>query len=249
MELPLQDQVAIITGAGGGIGRATAELLAQAGADIVVNDFGNQEGCRQTAQAVEQAGRRALIHEADVADLAAVEGMVAAALEQLGRLDILVSNAGITRDSLLVRMDEEQWDQVLAVNLRGAFCCTKAVTRHLMRQRSGKIVYISSVIGLIGNVGQANYAASKAGLLGLMRSTARELAGRGVNVNAICPGFIQTPMTEDLPDQAREQLLSTIPLKRLGTPQDVAKAVLFLCSEPASYVTGQAINVDGGMVM
>jgi len=249
MNLSLQDQVALISGAGGAIGRATAVVLAQAGADIVINDFRNEEGCRQTAEAVAQAGRRVLVHEADVADLAAVEQMVQATLDECGRLDILVNNAGITRDALLVRMEEQQWDQVLAVNLRGAFCCTKAVARHMMRQRAGKIVYISSVIGLIGNVGQANYAASKAGLLGLMRSAARELAGRGVNVNAIAPGFIQTPMTQDLPDQAREQLLSTIPLERLGTPEDVARAVLFLCSEAASYVTGQVLNVDGGMVM
>ncbi len=249
MSAALSEQVALITGAGGAIGGATARVLAEARADIVVNDFGNPDGCEATRAAVEERGRLAVIEDVDVADLAAVTSMVERTVARFGRLDVLVNNAGITRDALLVKMSEAQWDQVLAVNLKGAFCCTKAATKPMMKQRSGSIVFISSVIGLMGNAGQANYGASKAGLLGLMRCTARELARRNVRANAICPGFIETPMTQALSEEVRAKLADPIPLARLGAPEDVAQAVLFLCSPAATYITGQVLNVDGGMVM
>jgi 3-oxoacyl-[acyl-carrier protein] reductase len=243
-----QDQVAIITGAGGGIGRATAELLARDGANIVVNDI-VPDAAEATRALVQALGRRAIVSAASVVDYAQVEQMMQAALDTFGRIDILVNNAGITRDRLIVRMDEADWDAVIAINLKGTFNCTKAVLRTMMRQRGGRIINIASVIGLVGNVGQANYGASKAGVIGLTKTTARELAGRGVTVNAIAPGYIQTAMTEKLPEEAKAQLQGRIPLGRLGTPQDVAKVVAFLASEDASYITGQVINVDGGMVM
>jgi 3-oxoacyl-[acyl-carrier protein] reductase len=245
----LDGQSAIVTGAGGGIGAALCAALAQAGADVVINDYGNAAGCEAAAAAVKQAGRQALVCDANVADMAAVEGMVAEALDAFGKIDILINNAGITRDSLLVRMDEEAWDSVLGVNLRGAFCCTKAVARPMMKQRSGCILYISSVVGLMGNAGQANYAASKAGMIGLMKSVARELAGRNIRANAIAPGFVDTPMTRALTHEQREQLLAGIPLGTIATPEDVARAAVFLCSPAARYVTGQVLNVDGGMAM
>jgi len=245
----LQGQSAIVTGAGGGIGIATCAALAQAGADIAINDYGNAQGCDAAAAAVESAGRKALVCDANVADMRAVEGMVAQTLDEFGRIDILINNAGITRDSLLVRMDEQQWDAVLAVNLRGAFCCTKAVTRPMMKQRGGCIVYMSSIVGLMGNAGQANYAASKAGLVGLMKSVAKELASRNIRANAIAPGFVDTAMTRALTDEQRENLITAIPLGKIAEPEDVAQAVLFLCSPAASYITGQVLNVDGGMAM
>ena len=245
----MQDQLAIVTGGGGGIGIATCGALARAGADVVINDYHNPEGCQVAADAVKAAGRQALVCEADVADMEAVAGMVAEASSTFGKIDILVNNAGITRDNLLVRMDEAEWDAVLAVNLRGAFCCTKAVTRPMMKQRSGCIIYISSVVGLIGNAGQANYAASKAGLIGLMKSVAKELASRGIRANAIAPGFVDTPMTQALSAEQRDQLISAIPMGTIAEPQDVAHAVVFLCSPAARYVTGQVLNVDGGMAM
>jgi 3-oxoacyl-[acyl-carrier protein] reductase len=245
----LEGQSAIVTGAGGGIGIATCAALARAGADVVINDYGNAEGCEAAASVVKEAGRQALVCDADVANLEAVEGMVAEALEALGTVDILINNAGITRDGLLVRMDEQQWDSVLAVNLRGAFCCTKAVARPMMKQRGGCILFVSSVVGLMGNPGQANYAASKAGMIGMMKSVARELAGRNVRANALAPGFVDTPMTHALSDEQREQLLSSIPLGAMAAPEDVAQAAVFLCSPAARYITGQVLNVDGGMAM
>jgi len=245
----LDGQSAIVTGAGGGIGIAMCAALAQAGADVVINDYGNVEGCEAAASTVKQAGGQALVCDANVADMQAVESMVAEALGAFGKIDVLINNAGITRDNLLVRMDEEQWDSVLAVNLRGAFCCTKAVVRPMMRQRSGCIVYISSVVGLMGNAGQANYAASKAGMVGLMKSVAKELAGRNIRANAIAPGFVDTAMTQALSDEQHEQLVSHIPLGTIATPEDVAQAVVFLCSSAACYITGQVLNVDGGMAM
>jgi 3-oxoacyl-[acyl-carrier protein] reductase len=248
-ELCLPGQSAIVTGAGGGIGIATCAALAQAGADIVINDYGNEEGCKATASAVEAAGRKALVCDANVADMSAVEGMVAQTLDEFGKIDILINNAGITRDALLLRMDEEQWDAVLAVNLRGAFCCTKGVVRPMMKQRGGCIIYISSVVGVMGNAGQANYAASKAGLIGLMKSVAKELAARNIRANAIAPGFVDTAMTRALTDEQRENLLSAIPLGRIAEPEDVAQAALFLCSPAARYITGHVLNVDGGMAM
>jgi 3-oxoacyl-[acyl-carrier protein] reductase len=244
----LRDQVAIVTGAGGGIGAAIALALADAGANVVVNDVA-AEAAQPVAAQVEERGVRALVSTADITDPDQVQAMVQAVTEQFGRIDILVNNAGITRDSLLVRMGEQQWDQVLDVNLKGAFLCSKAVARTMMKQRHGRIVNMASVAGVAGNVGQANYAASKGGLIAMTKTVAQELAGRNITCNALAPGFIDTPMTQQLPEEARNAWLERIPLGRAGTPEDVAAAVLFLASPAAGYMTGQVINVDGGLIM
>ncbi len=246
--IELQGQVAMVTGAGRGIGRAIALELASAGADLVL--------CARTAAQLEEVagevralGRQALVAPGDVSKGTDVESVVTGALEHFGRIDILVNNAGITRDSVLIRMKEEAWDEVMEVNLRSAFLCTRAVSKGMLKQRSGRIVNITSVIGLMGNAGQANYAASKAGLVGFTRSVARELASRGVTVNAVAPGYIQTEMTRDLPARAREWILERVPMGFLGEPEDVARVVRFLSAPQTRYVTGQVLNVDGGMVM
>ena len=246
--IELQGQVAMVTGAGRGIGRAIALELATAGADLVL--------CARTAAQLEEVagevralGRRALVACGDVSRAAEVDSVVEQALKEFGRIDILVNNAGIARDSVLLRMKEEDWDKVLEVNLRSAFLCTRAVSRGMLKQRSGRIVNITSVIGLMGNTGQANYAASKAGLIGFTRSVARELASRGITVNAVAPGYIETEMTRDLPAKAREWILERIPMGSLGQPEDVARMVRFLSAPQTRYVTGQVLNVDGGMVM
>ena len=240
--------MALVTGGAQGIGKAVALLLAQNGADIVVSDV-NLEKAEETAREIQALGRKALAIKADVARLVDVEKMVEMILAQFGQVDILVNNAGIARDKLILRMTEEDWDAVLNINLKGTFNCTKAVVRHMSKQKSGKIVNIASVVGEMGNAGQGNYAASKAGVIGFTKTIAREFAQRGINVNAIAPGYIETPMTDALPEKVKEELKRLIPMDRLGKPEDVAEAVLFLVSESANYVTGQVLNVNGGIYM
>ena len=249
--MKLEGKVAIVTGAGRegkGIGRFVALALAREGADIVIADY-VPETAEAVADEVKSLGRRAVSVKANVAVPTDAEAIVQRALDEFGKVDILVNNAGITRDALIPRMSEEDWDLVINTNLKGTFNCTKAVTRPMLKQRSGKIVNVASVMGIIGNAGQANYSASKAGIIGLTKTTARELGSRGINVNAVAPGFIQTAMTDELSESIRENIASRIPLSRLGAPEDVAKLVLFLCTDDSDYITGQVVNVDGGMVM
>lgn len=249
--MKLEGKTAIVTGAGRygkGIGRSIALVLAEEGADIVIADY-VLEAAESVAREVQEIGRRAVAVRADVANPQDAEAIVQKTLDEFGKVDILVNNAGITRDALIPRMSEQDWDSVIDTNLKGTFNCTKAVIRPMLKQRSGKIVNVASVMGIIGNVGQANYSASKAGVIALTKTTAKELGARGINVNAVAPGFIQTAMTDELSNNIRENIAAMIPLNSLGTPEDVAKLVLFLCSEDARYITGQVINVDGGMVM
>ena len=246
--MPLKGQVALVTGSGRGIGRAIGLALAGAGASLVINDVDAESG-RATVADLEAQGTAALFHGANVTDEAQVEEMVEAAVGRYGRLDILVNNAGVTRDGLLVRMKQEQWDLVLQINLKGAFLCTKAAARPMMKARGGRIVNIASVAGITGNPGQANYSASKGGLIALTKTTAQELAARGITCNAVAPGFIETAMTQQLSAEVRAGWLSRIPLARPGSAEDVAQAVLFLAGPGAAYVTGQVLVVDGGMVM
>ena len=244
----LNNQIALVTGAGRGIGQSIALKLAGAGADIVVVDL-KAEFCEETVKAIQALGRKAWAFAADVSSGASVDAVVEQILAAVGRVDILVNNAGITRDQLLMRMSEADWDAVLNINLKGTFLVTKALTRPFLKQKSGRIINIASVIGLIGNAGQCNYAASKAGVIGFTKSVAKELASRGITANAIAPGFIETAMTAKLPAEAREALQKLIPLASLGQPEDVADAVLFFASPAARYVTGQVLAVDGGMTM
>lgn len=249
--MKLEGKVAIVTGAGRegkGIGRYVALALASEGADIVIADY-VIEAAEAVADEVRKAGRKAVAVQANVAVPADADAIVQSALDEFGKIDILVNNAGITRDALIPRMSEQEWDAVIDTNLKGTFNCTKAVTRTLLKQRRGKIVNVASVMGVIGNPGQANYSASKGGVIALTKTTARELGSRGINVNAVAPGFIQTAMTDELADNVRESISKQIPLNRLGTSEDVARLILFLCTEESSYITGQVINVDGGMVM
>jgi 3-oxoacyl-[acyl-carrier protein] reductase len=245
---PLENQIAVVTGAGRGIGRAIALKLAASGADIVAVDL-KTEFVQEMVAEVQKLGRRAWAVAANVSEAVSIEAAAAQILKEPGRLDILVNNAGITKDGLLMRMSEADWDAVLDINLKGAFLFTREVCRALLKQRSGRIVNIASVIGLIGNAGQCNYAASKAGVIGLTKSCAREFASRGVTVNAIAPGFIQTAMTDKLSQEQKDAITKQIPLASLGQPEDVADAVLFFASPAARYVTGQVLAVDGGMVM
>ena len=244
----LADKVAVVTGAGRGIGRAVALAYARMGADVACVSR-TEENSAKVAAEVEALGRRAWPLAVDVSDTAAVDAAAKEILELAGRVDILVNNAGVTRDNLLMRMSEEEWDTVLNTNLKGAFNFTRALTRPFIKQRSGRIINIASVIGLIGNAGQSNYAASKAALIGFTKSIARELAPRGITVNAIAPGFIETDMTAVLDDKVREEVLGRVPLGRFGSSEDIAHAATFLAMEPTGYVTGQVLTVDGGMVM
>ncbi len=245
----LDGKVALVTGASRGIGRAIALKLAGEGAKVAINYAGNVKAAEEVKAAIEEKGGEALLLQADVSDSGSVESMVASVVERFGTVDILVNNAGITRDGIFARMKEEDFDAVIDTNLKGVFHCTKAVTKLMMKQRSGRIVNMASVVGLVGNAGQANYSAAKAGVIGFTKSVAKELAGRGITVNSVAPGFIETDMTAVLSDKVKESMAEGIPLKRAGKPEDVANAVLFLVSESASYITGQVIHVDGGMVM
>lgn len=244
----LTGKVALITGGARGIGQSIAMTFAGEGADIVIADV-NLEVAQKTATEIEALGRKALALEMDVTNYEKVEEGINKILDKMGKVDILVNNAGITKDNLLLRMSQGDWDAVINVNLKGTFNCIKAVTRPMIKQRSGRIISIASIIGLMGNPGQANYAASKAGIIALTKTVAKELASRNISANAIAPGFIQTEMTAKLPEDIKKKMLEAIPLAKLGTPQDVANACLFLASEESSYITGQVITVDGGMVM
>ncbi len=241
--------VALITGAARGIGRAIALCLARPGLTLYLNDITVGEEAARTQQEVAGKGAQAKLIQFNVADAGQVQQAVDEILKESGRLDLLVNNAGITRDNLILRMKEEEWDAVLAVNLKGAYNCMRAVSKAMVKQRFGRIINISSVVGVMGNPGQANYVASKAGLIGLTKAVARELASRNITVNAVAPGFIQTEMTESLPAAVKQAMLAQIPLGRFGTPEEVAQAVAFLASEAAAYLTGQVIHVNGGMLM
>ena len=245
----LDGKTALVTGASRGIGRAVALRLAEEGARVAINYAGNVKAAEEVKASIEAAGGTAILCQADVADSAAVEAMVAAVAKEFGTIDILVNNAGITRDTLLMRMKDEDFAKVLDTNLKGVFYCTKAVSKLMMKKRAGRIVNMASVVGLVGNAGQTNYAAAKAGVIGFSKSAAKELASRGITVNVVAPGFIGTDMTADLPETVKEKALADIPLGKMGEPEDVANAVLFLASDQASYITGQVVNVDGGMVM
>jgi 3-oxoacyl-[acyl-carrier protein] reductase len=239
------DKTVVVTGSARGIGRSIAESFAALNANVVICDLDQQ----QVEAVAAEIGARAVGFKADVTSVADLEQLFEKVVEKFGRVDVLVNNAGITRDTLMIRMNEKDWDTVLDINLKGSFLATKLAAKIMMKQRSGRIISISSVVGLTGNAGQANYAASKAGLIGFTKSAAKELAARGITVNAVAPGFIQTEMTEAMPDAAKEAFLAQVPLKRPGTPQDVASAVLFFASDAASYVTGQVLAVDGGLTM
>ena len=247
--MKLAGKAAIVTGASRGIGREIALELARQGADVVVNYSGSEERANAVVAEIKGLGRNAIAFQCNVADSESVANMVKAAIDAFGKIDILINNAGITRDNLLMRMKEEEWDDVININLKGVFLCTKAVTRQMMKQRSGRIINISSIVGVSGNPGQANYVAAKSGVIGLTKTTAKELSSRGITVNAIAPGFITTEMTDKLPDDVKEQMLKHIPLARFGEPADIANVVVFLSSEESRYMTGQTLHVDGGMIM
>lgn len=249
MQLSLEGKVALVTGASRGIGRAIAMTLAAAGAAVVVNYKGNADAAAEVVSAIEQADGRAVAVQADVTAAEDVDRLFKTTLDTYGRLDILVNNAGITRDNLLLRMKEDDFNAVLDTNLRGCFLCVKAALRPMTKARSGRIINITSVVGLMGNAGQSNYAAAKAGLIGFTKSVAREMASRNITVNAVAPGYIETELTGVLGEQVRAAILEAIPLGRLGQPQDVANLICFLASDAAAYITGQTITVDGGMVM
>lgn len=244
----LSGKTALVTGAAQGIGRDIALGLAADGADVAICDV-NLDAALKTAAEIEARGRKSLAVKANVASADDVAAMIEQTIQKFGKIDILVNNAGITRDGLLIRMKDEDWDLVLSINLKGAFLCTKAALKHMTKQRSGTIINIASIVGAMGNAGQANYVASKAGLIGITKTIAREYANRNITANAVAPGFIDTAMTQALPDNVKQDLAKQIPLGRLGTSEDVANAVRFLASPAASYITGQVIHVNGGMYM
>ena len=245
----LKDKVAVVTGAGRGIGRAIAKTFAGYGAKVVVNYNGSEERANSLVAEIKEAGGEAVAYKANVADFAEAEGLIKFALEQYGRVDILVNNAGITKDNIMLGMKEEDFDQVININLKGAFNCIKHVYRPMMKQKYGRIINMSSVVGIEGNAGQINYAASKAGVIGMTKTAARELALRQITVNAVAPGFIRTDMTDKLPEAVQDNAVGQIPLKKMGRPEDVAQAVLFLAGNTSDYITGQVLCVDGGMAM
>ncbi|MNW38332.1 3-oxoacyl-[acyl-carrier-protein] reductase FabG [compost metagenome] len=245
----LEGQTALVTGASRGIGRSIALALAEAGANVAVNYAGNEEAAARVVSEIENLGVKAYAVKGHVGSSGQFEDMVKGVVEAWGRIDILVNNAGITRDNLILRMKEQEFDDVIETNLKGVFNGIKAATRPMMKQRSGRIINISSVVGVLGNAGQANYVAAKAGVIGLTKSSARELASRNITVNCIAPGFIETDMTDTMPEEARQSMLGGIPLARLGQPEEIAKVVVFLASDSASYMTGQTLHVDGGMYM
>ncbi|MDO4936144.1 MAG: 3-oxoacyl-[acyl-carrier-protein] reductase [Phascolarctobacterium sp.] len=247
----LANKVALVTGASQGIGAAIALKLAAEGANIAINYVGeaNLAAAQKVQAEIQKLGRKAVVVDANVADFNQATAMVDTTVAELGRIDILVNNAGINRDNLLIRMKEEDWDAVLNVNLKGVFNSTKAAVKYMMKQRYGRIISISSVVGVAGNAGQVNYAAAKAGIIGLTKSVAKEVASRNITANAIAPGFIRTPMTDKLPEEAVKNAMNSIPLGRMGEAEDIAKAVVFLASEDADYITGQTLHVDGGMLM
>ena len=249
VDLPLQDRVAVVTGASRGIGRAIALELARRGADVVVNYHNSAEAAGKVVQANEELGRRSLAVQADVSELEQAQNLIGTAVSELGKIDILVNNAGIIRDTLIMMMSEADWDDVLTTNLKSTFNCSKAAVRQMMRKRYGRIINITSIAGQMGNPGQTNYSASKAGQIGFTKALAREVAGRKITVNAVAPGYVDTDINVDLPEEAREFILTMTPLGRTGTPEEIAYAVAFLADERASYITGQVLAVDGGMAM
>ncbi|HHY74592.1 MAG TPA: 3-oxoacyl-[acyl-carrier-protein] reductase [Bacillus bacterium] len=245
----LTGKAALVTGASRGIGREIALHLAASGAKVAVNYSGSEAKAKEVVEEIKANGGEAFAIQADIANADSVDAMVKEVITQFGSLDILVNNAGITRDNLLMRMKEEEWDAVINTNLKGVFLCTKAVTRQMMKQRKGRIINISSIVGVCGNPGQANYVAAKAGVIGLTKTTAKELSSRNITVNAVAPGFITTDMTDELPEDVKNEMLKQIPLARFGKPADIANIVRFLASDESGYITGQTIHVDGGMVM
>jgi 3-oxoacyl-[acyl-carrier protein] reductase len=247
--MTLTGKTALVTGASRGIGREIALELARQGANVAVNFAGSEAKANEVVDEIKALGRDAFTVKCDVSNSEQVTAMVKETVDRFGKLDILVNNAGITKDNLLMRMKEEEWDDVININLKGVFLCIKAVTRQMMKQRVGRIINIASIVGVSGNPGQANYVAAKAGVIGLTKTTAKELSTRNITVNAIAPGFISTDMTDKLPEEVKTEMLKQIPLARFGEPKDIAKVTAFLASDDASYVTGQTLHVDGGMVM
>ena len=245
----ISGKVALVTGGSRGIGKAIALQLASAGADVAINYSSREEEALEVKKEIEAMGRKAFVIKANVASMEETENMISEVAKELGSLDILVNNAGITKDNLLIKMKEEDFDKVIDVNLKGTFNCIKCASKLMIKKRQGRIINMASVVGIVGNPGQANYCASKAGVIGMTKSLAKELAGRNININAVAPGFIDTDMTKVLKDEAKDAMVKNIPLGRGGTPEDIAKAVLFLSSSLSDYITGQVINVDGGMVM